>query len=92
MSNIFAFGLGIASHNNRGEVLDCLFPNPLLRPDAELAKLCDQFNGATIKPDDVSRLDPDQQLAPAALLEHDQPLVCVRLTEDRAITSTAEAY
>ncbi len=94
MSNVFAFGLGLASHNSQGEALDCFFPQPLLHPAAPQAELCAQLDAGThtISPETVSRLDPEHLLAPAGLLESDRPLTCVNLTDDAAITSTAEAY
>ena len=40
----------------------------------------------------MAKIDPQHHLAPAHLLEADQPLTSVRLVSDEAINSTPEAY
>ena len=35
--NAFAFGLGVGSHNSKGEWLEVFFPDPILKPSAALA-------------------------------------------------------
>ncbi len=94
MSDTFAFGLGFASRNLSGEPLDCLFPQPILRPDNHLSRICATFpkGTSTLAPEEIAKLDPNGQLAPAALLNKDQPLTCVNLSEDASIGSTPEAY
>ena len=93
-TNIFACGVGLASTNSRGEALDCLFPQPILTPDAELAAVAAQLDSGSsqITPAQLAKIDPHHLLAPAQLLEFDQPLTSVRLNSDDAINSTAEAY
>ena len=38
MTDIFAFGLGVARYSVSGSMLDCFFPQPLLKPAGELAQ------------------------------------------------------
>ena len=38
MVDIFAFGLGIARYSASGTMLDCFFPQPLLKPGGVLAQ------------------------------------------------------
>ncbi|MEM7097054.1 MAG: DapH/DapD/GlmU-related protein [Pseudomonadota bacterium] len=94
MTNIFAAGIGIATLNSQGNPLDCLFPAPLLKPAAELSGLLSALDAGTgsLTPEQLSKLDPDGQLAPTSLLEADQPLTTVRLETDGDITSIPEAY
>ena len=94
--SVFAFGIGISQRDRHGNPLDCLFPNPMLRPSRELSEAL-----ATLPPG-TSELGPEaaqalaetagEALTNANLLEADQPLVAVRLDEDSAIASTPEAY
>ena len=92
MPQVFAFAVGIAHTNSNGEVLDCLFPQPFLRPSDEAAHAAEQFEAGTqtVAPHEVS--SKAGTIVPSSLLEYDQPLTVVRLDTDDAISSTAEAY
>ncbi|XOV82072.1 MAG: DapH/DapD/GlmU-related protein [bacterium] len=96
MANLFAFGIGLATTNQTGDVLDCLFPIPFLHPGEALAAVSADFhNGtSTITPAQALAANSrcDVALVPAALLEADQPLTAVCLAEDAPVNSTAEAY
>ncbi len=96
MSNVFAFGVGLANTNASGEVLDCLFPQPLLNPNAELADALAKFSAgtSTVDPVEVAAANAacNGQLVPAALLEADKPLTVVNLAADQEIADTAQAY
>ena len=37
-NSAFAFGLGVGTHNSKGEWLEIFFPHPLLSPSPELAE------------------------------------------------------
>ena len=96
MSQVFAFALGLATTNTRGEVLDCLFPMPCLRPEGGALEAASQLDTGVseISPERVSELAAavGVTLIPSAALETDQSITAVRLDEDDAIGSTAEAY
>ncbi|MEQ8689352.1 MAG: DapH/DapD/GlmU-related protein [Pseudomonadales bacterium] len=96
MSELFAVGVGVAQLNSRGEPLDCLFPNPLLSPGAQLsAVLADISTGtSSLTPEQAAALNDklDTPLVHPKLLDLGRPLVMVKLAEDRAIESTPEAY
>lgn len=96
MSEVFAFGVGLAHTNPAGEPLDCLFPQPIFAPEAELAELLSSqpAGTSTASVEQVAALNESSggRLIPAAMLEADRPLTIVSLADDHAITSTAEAY
>lgn len=96
MSELFAVGVGVAQLNSRGEPLDCLFPNPLLSPGAQLsAVLADISTGtSSLTPEQAAALNDklDTPLVHPKLLDLGRPLVMVKLAEDKAIESTPEAY
>jgi 2,3,4,5-tetrahydropyridine-2-carboxylate N-succinyltransferase len=97
VSDLLAFGLGISSYNERGEILDTYFPAPLIDLSGELAKLA--LRGAADPPSAASIAEVLQAngLSAAAasftmLAELDQPLTAVVLQHDEKIHSTQEAY
>ncbi|MEM7079932.1 MAG: DapH/DapD/GlmU-related protein [Pseudomonadota bacterium] len=92
MSDVFAYGVGLAHHRADGAVLDCLFPTPRMGvADATLSDI--QAGTTTLQPEEAARLNERVPGSVAdALLETDRPLTCVKLTADGEITSTAEAY
>lgn len=99
MSDIYAFAVGLASSDARGNTLDCFFPAPLTAPQSDLAELISGHFDSGTRPVDASRLDAflsgisDLLAAPIrALLEADRPLTSVRLDQDGPIASVAEAY
>ena len=96
MPDVFAFGVGLANTNNASQILDCLFPKPLLAPADELLKIAQRFAPGTsaASVEDIAAFNDscDGKLVPASLLECDRPLTVVQLPRDEPITSTAEAY
>lgn len=101
MGGLFAFGMGIASHNAAGEVLDTWFPAPLRDASGATAAAARQVgsdNAAT----------PEAAGSVAAALGQDghagaadayrmlaglgKPLVAVALEVDGPVASTPEAY
>ena len=54
MTDIFAFGLGIARYSASGTMLDCFFPQPLLKPGGVLAQAVAEL------PTGASEIDADQ--------------------------------
>lgn len=96
MPDVFAFGVGLANSNDDAQILDCLFPNPLLFPGDELGEVAGRFNPgtSTASVEDIDALNESVggKLVPASLLECDRPLTVVQLPRDEAIASTAEAY
>ena len=99
MDSVFAFGLGIASHNATGNVMDTYFPAPLKTPSEEV---CEIINAAVetrvqeVLPEVAARLadklDGAEKTAFARLAELDQMLLAVKCEVDDAIQSTPEAY
>ena len=91
MSEVFAFAVGLANTGADGTVLDCLYPQPLLRPSGEALAAAEQFSQGvhSIKPEQAASLTG---AVTGALLEADRPLTVIRLDSDAAISSTAEAY
>lgn len=101
-ATLTAVGIGLGRSNKAGELLDVWFPAP--RVDLS-GKLAEAFLALLIS-DGVAeaaavnavaakaRQSGDADLADSlqSLAALDKPLVAVRLTEDSAITSTAEAY
>ena len=99
--DLFAFGMGIASHNAAGAVLDTWFPAPLREAGGATAT-------AARKVGSDAGAAPQAANAVATALEADgcdaaaeayrllagvnQPLMSVALESDGPITSTAEAY
>lgn len=97
----FAFGLGIGTHNQKGEWLEVYFPQPCLTPSAALAEAlagCD--NNTALDRAALQALR--DKLATAgetaaaelatSLLESSAPVVAVLLGEDAAPASVPEAY
>ena len=96
MTDIFAFGLGVARYSAGGTMLDCFYPRPLLKPAGALAQIIAELPTGTseINSDQAQKLDQvyGGGLISKKLIESTQHLVAVRLDEDTAIASTAEAY
>lgn len=99
----FAFGLGVATTNRRGDTLEVFFPAPLAQPDGKAAACIATFGierSGTLPAEAAARLadalEADGALAAAsahrALATFDRSLCVVALDADDAIQSTAEAY
>jgi len=103
MAEMFACGLGLATRNRRGEILETYFPAPLKLLGDELARpIRERVRGPVQTLDAeaaaiLARILRDAGIDHAAtawqaIAEGDQPLVAVALDDDAAIGSTAEAY
>ncbi len=97
----FACGLGIGTHNSKGEWLEVFFPQPLLSPSAALtAALADIDNNRVLDGDALDTLHQTLEAAGesaqaellASLRGGSAPVVAVLLSEDAAPASVPEAY
>jgi len=103
MSDVFAFGVGHATHSRAGKMLEVYFPAPVLEPSkaasAILRARLDKGVGtvATTKAAALARELNDAGADAVArgfemLAEIEAPLTSVLLESDAPIGSTAEAY
>jgi len=97
----FAFGLGVGTHNSRGEWLEVFFPRPLLAPPAPLvAAVADCDSGSALEPSRLDALEaalaaagaPEQAALAAHLAAGDRPAVAVLLRDDLPPANVPEAY
>jgi len=98
---MFAFGLGVGTHNSRGEWLEVYFPTPIMNPSPALAdtlRECD--NNAALSGAEIEALESaltaageSSQAELAARFRHTkQPVVAVLLTADGQPRNVPEAY
>ena len=103
MNEIFAFGIGHATHSHAGKVLEVYFPAPVKQPSvAAVAVIHGHLRAgvSAITPAQATALgraltdagDEDAAHACALLADIDRPLTALLLEHDSAIASTAEAY
>jgi 2,3,4,5-tetrahydropyridine-2,6-dicarboxylate N-succinyltransferase len=101
--NVFAFGIGHATHNRAGKVLEVYFPAPTMNPSVEAERAIAKHlagGSSTIPAEQAAALAralrdagaPAAARGAALLAEMDKPLTAVVIEQDVAITSTAEAY
>lgn len=96
---LHGFGLGVASKNSRGEILDVYYPAPLATISGELASALDGVNGE-IDAAAARSLATDLKAAghapPAAVAEKiagaDKAIVASSLSENAPPTSVGDAY
>lgn len=97
----FAFGLGVGTHNSKGQWLEVFFPRPLLAPSAPLVRAVADSAAATAL--DTAQLQSLQAALAAAgataqaqlagqLLDSNRPAVAVLLREDAPPASVPEGY
>ena len=100
-NNAFAFGLGVGTHNGKGEWLEIFFQQPVLNPSDELAAALEGFDSnTTLSKDDLETLqraldaagETEQAALAGRLTESSQPAVAVLLTEDTGPTNVPEGY
>ena len=102
---IFAFGLGVGTHNNSGEWLEIFYPEPVLSPNVAVAECVAQLglsesNNANLSAEQLMALESSlieageaEQAKIAGRLIHSQsPVVAVVLSEDAPPTTVPEAY
>ncbi|MEM8767710.1 MAG: DapH/DapD/GlmU-related protein [Pseudomonadota bacterium] len=99
MTEIYAFGIGVAASDAAGAPLDCYFPAPQKGvAGTTAAAVRSHFEPGTSSADAAAvaaflEAAADEALAPLKpLLDADRPLTVVRLDEDGPIGSVAEAY
>lgn len=97
----FAFGLGVGTHNDKGNWLEVFFPQPLLNPSQSLATvLADCDNDHALSRDELAAMQAalaaagEKSLAELAaqLLESGRPVVAVLLQDDKPPAHVPEAY
>jgi len=104
-SSIFAFGLGVGTHNNNGEWLEVFYPQPILAPSPSVAACVaslglDQANNTHLDTEQLKKLEHVlgeagelEQAKIAEKLTHSRsPVVAVVLTENTPPTTVPEAY
>jgi len=97
----FAFGLGLGTHNSKGEWLEVFFAEPVLDPPAALLRAVGNCDNRThLDREQLSALEAELALAgetrqaqlAAHLASSDAPVVAVLLREDTAPATVPEAY
>lgn len=97
----FAFGLGVGTHNSKGDWLEVFFARPLINPSAAIVAAVSGLgtSKALAKPQLLAlhtALDAAGETAQAELagllLESDQPIVAVLLPQDEPPTTVPEGY
>ncbi len=97
----FAFGLGVGTHNSKGQWLEVFFPRPLLAPPAELVAAvagCDSaeaLDESTLRKlqSELSGAGAREQAELAGrLLDSGRPAVAVLLREDAPPANVPEGY
>lgn len=97
----FAFGLGVGTHNSRGEWLEVFFPAPLINPPAAVAAAAANCDSDTAL--DAAALDAlkdaleaagasEQAAIAAQFAGSEQPVVAVLLQKDAAPANVPEGY
>ena len=97
----FAFGLGIGTHNSKGEWLEVFFPQPLLNPSAALAAaVTSSDSGQALSEQQLAELqqslaaagEAEQAALAAQLLRSGRPVVAVLLPADAPPANVPEGY
>lgn len=97
----FAFGLGVGTHNSRGEWLEVFFAQPVLAPSAAITSAAASLGSdATLQGEDLERLadalaeagETAQADLARALVTSARPAVAVLLREDAAPQNVPEGY
>ncbi len=99
---MFAAGLGYATHSHSGRMLEAYFPTPMLAPagTTQRALAALEPGESTLTPAATAQLAQSLRDAGAEALAHtaqllaelDKPVTAVVLARDEAIASTAQAY
>ena len=107
MTQLYAAGLGVGTHNAKGEWLEVFFPQPLLNPSADvaqaLATAVGYEGGNQAIALDKAQLDAlvsaleaagaaEQAAIAKSLQNSERPLVATLLAEDAAPSSVPEGY
>lgn len=99
MSAIHGFGLGVATKNSLGEVLEVFYPTPVSNISGDLAQAVQGVNGEldTAALNELAnafqKVGADHLAATAhALTQSSRPVMAACMTENSAPTSVQEAY
>ena len=92
MSSYFAFALGIATKNSKGEIIEAYFPSPVLNPEQSLIETATTAgiqNGVTeLSSDQINKLSGTDGLVSS----ENRSAIAVLLENDSEPASVAEAY
>jgi 2,3,4,5-tetrahydropyridine-2-carboxylate N-succinyltransferase len=100
-NSAFALGLGVGTHNAKGDWLEVFFPLPVLQPAPELARAWETCAGnLALSTSQLAQLqaaltaagETAQAELAAQFLASDRPIVAVLLQEDRPPGNVPEAY
>jgi len=104
-TSIFAFGLGVGTHNSSGEWLEVFYPEPVLSPSVAVAECVAQLglsesNNANLSADQLMQLESllikageaEQAKIAGRLIHSQSPVVAVVLTDDAPPATVPEAY
>jgi len=100
-TSAFAFGLGVGTHNNKGDWLEIFFPQPVLSPSTKLTEAighCD--NNQALTQEQLQELqaalaaagETGQAEIATQLMASDRPVVAVLLLENKAPGNVPEGY
>ncbi|MFT4517842.1 MAG: 2,3,4,5-tetrahydropyridine-2-carboxylate N-succinyltransferase [Halioglobus sp.] len=96
-----AFGLGVGTHNNKGEWLEIFFALPILAPPAGLVQVAKDYDSNTaLSQDQLTALhaaladagETAQAALAKQLLGSNQPVVAVLLNNDEAPVNIPQGY
>ena len=97
----FAFGLGVGTHNSKGEWLEVFFPRPILAPGAALVDAVSGCDSATALDESVLRKlktalaaagETAQAELAGRLMDSGRPVVAVLLRGDAPPANVPEGY
>lgn len=100
-NSAFAFGLGVGTQDEKGAWLEVFFPAPILSPPQSLLQAVGSFgNNETLDREKIEALKTalhecgltDQAEVAKQMLDSQQPVVAVFLTEDTGPKTVPEAY
>ena len=104
-TNIFAFGLGVGTHNNKGEWLEIFYPEPILSPSRAIADCVaglglSESNNTNLSAEQLVLLESalieageaEQAKVAGKLLRSQSPVVAVVLEADSPPSTVPEAY
>lgn len=103
MSKYFSFAIGVGTHNAKGEWLEVFYPQPVLKPGAELIEAAKELGyqggNEAIELDEGARNtlagalgETDQADIARSLIGSTRPVVLTVLENDAEPSSTPEAY
>ena len=97
----FAFGLGVGTHNSKGDWLEIYFPHPVHHPSQNLARAAaDCDSGQALSPAQLSTLhtaltdagEHEQAALAGQFIDSQRPVVAVLLAQDEAPANVPQGY